>query len=87
VIQPVKSQRLEDLMGEPEEAFRKLAAETLAAEGSGKTAELVSAGRTARGSYELEYLVTFPDKGSAVTIHCWSVVALAPKRPTSALYT
>ncbi|CAE7750760.1 PPD7, partial [Symbiodinium sp. CCMP2456] len=32
VVQPVKAQRLEDLMGEPEEAFRKFAAETLAAE-------------------------------------------------------
>eukprot|EP00439_Symbiodinium_sp_Y106_P031825 s2677_g3.t2 len=76
VVQPVKAQRLEDLMGEPEEAFRKLAAETLAAEGSGRTAQLLSAERSARGSYELEYVVTYPDKEGSVDVHCWSVVAL-----------
>ncbi|CAE7225028.1 PPD7 [Symbiodinium necroappetens] len=87
VVQPVKAQRLEDLMGEPEEAFRKFAAETFAAEGSGRTAQLLGAERSARGSYELEYVVTYPDQEGTVDVHCWSVVALASSTPFSALYT
>lgn len=82
VSQPVASESLEDMLGDPQAAFAGLSKETLASAGQ---SELLLA-QTSHGKYEFEYLVTLQGEKGPFCIHCWSTVALKAGRQASELY-
>ena len=87
VSQPVRSESLESLLGEPLDAFARLSEETFASSQFGQSTELLLAQKE-KEKYEFEYLVNVDTKKGAVRIHCWSSVAVKTRASASSrLYT
>jgi len=87
VVQPIPAPGLlEDILGNPEQAFQRLVREKLAPEGSGRSVELLSAGRrpgrtSQAGAFEFEYLVVRTLQEGKAVFHTWSAVAIGQGEP------
>lgn len=87
IVQPVPSESLQLLLGDPENAFVRLSKETFTATQFGQSTELLSTEQDGE-KYCFQYLVNVETKKGPVCIHCWSTVALRnSERSRSELYT
>jgi hypothetical protein len=87
IVQPVPSESLQLLLGDPENAFVRLSKETFTAAQFGQSTELLSTWQDGE-KYGFQYLVSVETKKGPVCIHCWSTVALRnSERSSSELYT
>jgi len=86
VIQPAQPGiGLGQLLGEPRAALQKLAVETLAPQGSGRSIEVVSAeqrnGASAKAQiYEFEYVLTKTTSQGPAVLHTWSSITLGSNK-------
>mmetsp|Transcript_123324 Transcript_123324/g.343448 ORF Transcript_123324/g.343448 Transcript_123324/m.343448 type:complete len:374 (+) Transcript_123324:42-1163(+) len=94
IVQPVQgSGGLEDILGEPQQAFQKLVSQALAPAGSSTSVELIGARQRSDGggdAYEFEYSLTKGSGQARMAFRAWSTVALGQKLPnpaSRALYT